>query len=145
MAYADTVTLSCLGPRSPSEVRCPLEKPSFPYFAWFLFGNKVLDFSRAEGHGTEVDMGLGRDKRNGGGNSRLALYHWSPHQHARGWESSFPTSLGSWTFQKSGAHSDCSFGWESWSSSTPLQPSRKAQSSVETSPQQPPWHRAAST
>lgn len=133
MAYADTVTLSCLGSAVWQPIRgedAHWRNPSSPNFAWSLLGIKLLlDRCRAEGRGTEVDMGLGRDNeaalKNAGCISRLALYHWSPHQYARVQEGLFPTSLGSslGPSGNGGEHGDSSFGWESWSSSIPLQES----------------------
>lgn len=95
--------------RSCSMNVCSLENPFPPHFAWSLLGIKVF-LDRAKGHGTEVDMGLGRNNeatlRNEGCNSRLALYYQSSHQHARAQKSSFPTSLGSGTFREWGGRGD---------------------------------------
>lgn len=111
MAYVDTVTLSCLGPAAWQPIRSEdahWRNPSSPDFAWCPLGVKVLlDRFKAEGHGTEVDMGLARDNkaalRGRGCNSRLALYYLSPQQHAGAEESSFPASLGSRTFREWGS------------------------------------------
>lgn len=146
MAYADTVTLSCLGPAAwqPTEgENAHWRNPSSPDFARPLLGIKVLlDRCRAEGHGTEVDMKLGRDDeaalRNRGCNSRLALYHWSPHQHARAQKACSQPPLAAGPSGNGATNGDSSFGWESWSSSTALQPSSS-------DPQWPLWHTVTGT
>lgn len=59
MAYADTVTLSCLGAAAQQLSRgedARWRNPASPDFPWSLLGIEVLlDRWRAEGHGTEVE------------------------------------------------------------------------------------------